>query len=338
VSWNNKQAPQWSAADDHYSFGPIYRSQMIEDGIKRALAGGRKMSIEQLVSAMDEPATTDIRCYALWPILRRVLGTPSDPQVAGAMAKIDAWYADGCHRRDLTNHDLARPGVYQHNDAITIMDAWYPRLLDAEFHAVLGDEAFTALRGMNDFGAITPGQPAAGGYPDFSDGWYGYVSKDLRDLLAAAGAPVTAHTNPAIVCRRVRRHVRVRGRRVTRRVLVCPHGGARTAAAPRGRHIRRHRLRRGTAAMAVLGAYSHIYCGAGSLTACRQALQSTLSAALSVSPAAIYGVPGCQSDPEASCYDEDTSTHASGISIPRFPWQNRPTFQQVVELTRTLPR
>ena len=31
-------------------------------------------------------------------------------------------------------------------------------------------------------------------------------------------------------------------------------------------------------------------------------------------------------------------TSASGISLPPFPFQNRPTFQQVVELTQTLPR
>ena len=30
VSWNNKQAPGWAAADDKYAYGPIYRSQLIE--------------------------------------------------------------------------------------------------------------------------------------------------------------------------------------------------------------------------------------------------------------------------------------------------------------------
>jgi hypothetical protein len=29
---------------------------------------------------------------------------------------------------------------------------------------------------------------------------------------------------------------------------------------------------------------------------------------------------------------------ASGISVPPFPFQNRPTFQQVIELTKTAPR
>ena len=127
VSWNNKQAPLWSAADDKYSFSSIYRSQMIEAGVKRALAGGGKMRIEQLISAMDEAATTDIRSFALWPILKKVLGAPSDPRLRDAIAKLDAWYADGGHRRDLNNRDITKGGVYQHNDAVTIMDAWYPQ-------------------------------------------------------------------------------------------------------------------------------------------------------------------------------------------------------------------
>ena len=29
VSWNNKQAPGWAAADDKYAYGPLFRSQMI---------------------------------------------------------------------------------------------------------------------------------------------------------------------------------------------------------------------------------------------------------------------------------------------------------------------
>ena len=344
LSWNNKQAPQWSAADDKYSFGPIYRSQMIEDAIKRDIGGGAKMAIAQLISAMDEAATTDIRCYALWPILRRVLGPQSDPPLVDGVAKLDAWYADGCHRRDLTNHDYTKPGVYQHEDAIQIMDAWYPKLVEAEFRPSLGDEAFNALRGMNDFGSVVPAEPPSGGYPDFSDGWYGYVSKDLRDLLSAqASVGGTAGTAPAVRCRTVRRRVRVHGRSVTRRVRVCTRGSAqKRQAGGRARHVRLHRLRRAqrlpVSASTVPGAYSRIYCGDGSLDACRTALESTLFAALDVTPTQLYAIPDCQSNPQASCFDENTSTDVSGLSIPRFPWQNRPTFQQVVELTRTLPR
>jgi hypothetical protein len=332
VSWNNKQAPLWSAADDHYAFSSIYRSQMIEAGIKRALAGGGKMRIEQLISAMDEAATTDIRAFALWPILKKVLGTPSDPRLADAISKLDAWAADGGHRRDLNNRDITKPGVYQHNDAITIMDAWYPLLVEGMFRAPLGDAVLSQLRQISDYGSIAAGTPASG-YPDFADGWYGYISKDLRDVLAHAAAPAAAKPR----CRFVRRRIRTGAHRgQLRRVRVCAkpkHAKAKPKPKPK-----RHAKARPVVA-APPGAYSRLYCGGGSLSACRQILQSTLLAALSVTPQQIYGNGGaCASNPQASCYDMNTSVIAGGISIPPFPFQNRPTFQQVVELTSTLPR
>jgi hypothetical protein len=275
VSWNNKQAPSWSSADDKYSFGSIYRMQLIRNFIQGDIAGGKKMDAAQLVSAMDEAATQDIRSVQLWPILKQVLGTPEDPHLQEAIAELDAWYGAGGHRRDLTNHDISSPGSYQHNDAITIMDAWWPKLLEAEFEPALG-EAFGPLQEMLPLGGPDPGsQPAA---PDFADGWYGYVSKDLRDLLAA--------------------------------------GGGTTPRAP----------------------YSRIYCGEGSFAACQQTLRSSLLSALSVTPQQIYGQGACAEDAQASCFDMNRLVSASGVSVPPFPFQNRPTFQQVVELTRLLPR
>jgi hypothetical protein len=213
----------------------------------------------------------------LWPILRKALGSPSDPQLQEAIAKLESWYAAGGHRRDLTNTSIDEPGSYEHNDAVTIMDAWWPKLLEAEFKPALGDEAFAALRGMLEFGAPEPGaEPAA---PDFADGWYGYASKDLRAVLAGGGEE-TAPSAP----------------------------------------------------------YSRLYCGGGSLSACRSALQASLLQALSVTPAEIYGHGACAEDAQASCFDMNRFVSASGISLAPFPFQNRPTFQQVVELTRTLPR
>ena len=152
------------------------------------------------------------------------------------------------------------------------MDAWWPRLLDAEFHPTLGDSAFNALQVMLPFGSVAEGQqPAA---PDFADGWYGYVSKDLRDLFSST----------------------------------------------------------------VPGAYSRIYCGGGSLPTCRTALRDALLAATSVTPGQLYGQGDCASNPQPSCFDQNRFTSASAISLPPFPFQNRPTFQQTVQLTQTLPR
>jgi hypothetical protein len=277
VSWNNKQAPRFASADDKYAFGPVYRMQLIRNFIEADLAGGKKMEPAQLVSAMDEAATQDIRSVQLWPTLKQALGSPSDPQLQGAIAKLDAWYADGGHRRDLNNASISSPGTYQHNEAVTLMDAWWPKLLEAEFQPALGSAALGELRGMLAFGSPEPGtQPSA---PDFADGWYGYVSKDLRALLAANGI----------------------------------------GSPPRG-------------------AYSQTYCGGGSLETCRQALQASLLQALSVTPQQIYGQGECAENAQASCFDMNRFVSASGVSVPPFPFQNRPTFQQVVELTTTVGR
>ena len=37
VSWNNKPAPGFSAADDQYGYGPTYRSQMLVDQLKHQI-------------------------------------------------------------------------------------------------------------------------------------------------------------------------------------------------------------------------------------------------------------------------------------------------------------
>ena len=277
VSWNNKQAPNFAAADDKYAFGSIYRMQLIRNFIEKDIAGGKKMGIEQLISAMDEAATQDIRVVELWPILKELLGTPSNPKLQEAIAELESWYTAGGHRRNLASKNYEDPGTYEHNEAITIMDAWWPKLLEAEFRPELGNEAFDALQGMLSFDGPYPGgEPEA---PDFADGWFGYVSKDLRDVLAAAkGAP--APTAP----------------------------------------------------------YSRLYCGNGSFETCQHALQNSLLEALSETPAQIYGHGACAENAQASCYDMNRFISVSGIELPAFAFQNRPTFQQIVELTKTLPR
>jgi hypothetical protein len=179
--------------------------------------------------------------------------------------------------------------------------------------------------------------PAAGpSAPDFADGWYGYVSKDLRDLL-----------NPLPVkrtCRTVRRRVRTGGRARTRRVRVCTKSKAKAKpstaeAAAKAKRRTKRKTRKKAKPPAVRGRYSRVYCGTGSLTACRAALLASLSDALGVSRPDLYGQSGaCKSDAQASCFDKNRFTIASAISVPPFAFQNRPTFQQVIELTRTVGR
>jgi len=269
VSWNNKQAPGWAAADDKFSYGPVFRSQMIERRVQDAIKGSKKATIEQLVQAMEEPASQDLRAWSLMPILSRALGRPADQALRDAIAQLSAWAQAGAHRRDL-NQD----GKDEDEQAITLFDTWYPLLVKAEFGSALGEPAYDALTTVLRPASVLPGDdPAA---PDYDDGWWGFVSKDLRDVF-----------RPKAV---------------------------------------RHRWSRG-------------YCGGGSRAKCRRALQDSLRQALAtVDPATMYGRGDCKNDPDAQCFDRNRSTIAGAISVPPVPFQNRPTFQQIVEVTQHLPR
>jgi hypothetical protein len=169
VSWNNKQAPRWASADDHWNYGPIYRSQLIENRIKADIASGHKVTIAQLVQSMDEPATEDIRAVILWPILKRAIGTPSDPTLRNALAELQTWVNAGGHRRASS---LATAKHDDYTPAIELMDAWWPKLVQAEFGPMLGPRAMSAVEAMSGFGGT-----------DFADGWWGYTSKDLRRVF-----------------------------------------------------------------------------------------------------------------------------------------------------------
>jgi hypothetical protein len=272
VSWNNKQAPGWSSADDQWGYGPVFRSQLIENRVKAGIAGGRKMTISQLVQAMDEPATQDLRAAAVLPIVLRAIGTPRPSSVASAVGTLRTWLAAGAHRRD-----LAKDGHDEYTPAIELMDAWWPKLLTSEFQPMLGPDGVAAVRTMLSFGLDRFGGDS------FGAGWWGYVSKDLRRLFGT-GRERSPYTR-----------------------VYC-------GDAP-GRKLSMKSLR----------------------ARCRAALQASLASALTVTPAQIYGAT-CPSDPEPACADKDTYTYASAIRLKPFPYQNRPTFQQVVTLTTHLPR
>ncbi|HVW45902.1 MAG TPA: penicillin acylase family protein [Solirubrobacterales bacterium] len=268
VSWNNKQAPEWAAADDNYSYGPVQRQQMIADHIRNDIKGGKKMTIAQLVQAMEEPATEDLRADKVLPILLKAIGTPKSAKLKSALAELKTWRSHGAHRRDMD-----RNGEDEETPAIELMDAWWPKLLEAEFKPVLGPKAYEDLEGMLETGSYTGGSPTE---PSFDDGWWGFVSKDLRDVMGP------------------------------------------TPKAP----------------------WSRGYCGGGSKAKCRQVLEKSLAAALKVKPAALYGGGdgACASNPQPSCFDANRPQETSGIELGSFPFQNRPTFQQVVTLTQKLGR
>jgi len=180
VSWNNKPAKDWAAADEQWGFGPFYRSNLIEEKLQNAVSGGQKATLAQVVQSMEESATQDVRGVKLLPTVFEAMGTISDPEVKAAVETMKAWMADGSHRRDLD-----KDGTYEHNAAIVLLDAWWPKLLTTQFEPGLGEPALDAIASMIGFGAPTATRPNA---PGFSDGWWGYSLLDLQRVVT--GAPV----------------------------------------------------------------------------------------------------------------------------------------------------
>lgn len=271
TSWNNKQAPGYAGADTNV-FSSVFRSDMLDQEIEARLAGGRKMTLPGLVDAMGEAAVTDLRGEKVLPLALEVLGEPADPQLADAVGKLRAWVADGAQRRD-RDHD----GVYEHSEAIRIMDAWWPRWMRVQFEPALGSDLLAQLITAHevDNAPNNHGDHLGSAY---QNGWYGYAYKDLATVL---GKPV---------------------------------------AAP----------------------YAMRYCGGGDLAACRRVLEGSLRTALDVPNDEVYaGDEACEDAGEPhdqDCYDRIVFRPLGGATQPMIPWQNRPTYQQVVEVQGHRPR
>jgi acyl-homoserine lactone acylase PvdQ len=177
TSWNNKQAPGFRASDSQWGYGPVYRSQMLDENLKPQVAGNKKTTLAGVINAMENAGTIDMRADRLLPLAFRLLGHPKNATAAHALDELRAWHADGSHRID-RNKD----GVYENADAIRIMDAWWPLWLRGEFEPVLGSNLFGKIESVIslDNPPNNEGQHLGSAY---QDGWWGYVSKDLRRLL-----------------------------------------------------------------------------------------------------------------------------------------------------------
>ncbi|MEU3980098.1 penicillin acylase family protein [Streptomyces sp. NPDC026672] len=83
----------------------------------------------------------------------------------------------------------------------------------------------------------------------------------------------------------------------------------------------------------VRGPLAHAYCGGGSLTACRDLLIGTLKQAAALTAAQVYpGDDQCAAG-DQWCADSIVQRTLGGIRHGGISWQNRPTYQQVVEYT-----
>ncbi|MFI5669639.1 penicillin acylase family protein [Streptomyces sp. NPDC051704] len=265
ISWNNKQAKEYGAAG--FGMGSVHRGDLLDRRVAPLVAAGG-VTRAKLTQAMADAAVTDLRAENLLPELLAVLRSQpvTDPAVAAAVDKLTAWQAAGTERKETAQGSKA----YAHADAVRIMDAWWPLLIEAEFKPGLGAPLYDALRAsLTVDEAPNAGHGPTGSHAGsaFQYGWWSYADKDLRTVL---GRPVA-------------------------------------------------------------GPLAQAYCGGGSLSACRDVMAATLRQAAAATPASVYPADGTCAAGNQWCADSIVQRPVGGLSHPQINWQNRPTYQQVVE-------
>ncbi|MFJ2559789.1 MULTISPECIES: penicillin acylase family protein [unclassified Streptomyces] len=265
ISWNNRQAKDYDAAG--FGYGAVHRGDLLDDRVAKLVAAGG-VTRASLTRAMANAALADLRGEQVLPELLKVIRSApvTDSALNTVVQQLETWRAAGALRKETAQGSH----TYGNAAAVRTMDAWWPRLVEAQFKPGLGDGLYTALTAslpIDESPASSHGPTGAHSGSSFQYGWWGYVDKDLRQVL---GDPVQSATPKT-------------------------------------------------------------YCGGGSLSACRDVLLSTLKTAAAVPANTVY--PGDDSCSAGDQWCTDTIIHRAlgGITHPKINWQNRPTYQQVVE-------
>jgi hypothetical protein len=295
ISWNNKPAPKFSAADEQYGYGPVFRSQLLVAALQAQLsAHGGRVTRSQVVQAMETAATQDLDGVAVLPALLTYLkNRPEPPGVRAMLNQLQSWSNAGAHRKK------ASPGAaqYQSAAAVAIMDELMPQLIRAVYDRLLAAGGVGPI-GSNG-GATDPGYrilpmqfvntPNSGGQhlgSAYDGGYEGYLQTTLRQL--AGQHPADAFP-PAITSRWCR-------------------GGP------------------GTCGAAIDAALSRTH---DALVRANGSANVASWTASSASKAAGQRMPQ---------FDAIAFQAIGIVGQPDIDWQNRPTFQQVVQFPRHRPR
>jgi acyl-homoserine lactone acylase PvdQ len=291
-SWNNKPAPQFSASDDQYGYGPVYRVQMLTQQINSQLSQhGGKLTRANLVQAMATAATQDLDGLTVLSELLSEVADRSEPSgVAQMLQQLTTWYGTGSHRIGASSSATE----YLQSAAVAIMDqlnvAVIRQIFDRLFQAggVIPSPGSTAGYTVLPMGFVN--EPNSGGAhlgSAYDGGWEGYVVKVLEQMQ---GQPVAQPFTTEVTSN---------------------------------------------------------LCGGG-LATC----PASIDAALAQAYQALVAANGGSTD--VASWTQDSETAATGTALPAYdaiafrsigivgqpdiPWQNRPTFQQVVSFPAHRPR
>lgn len=175
VSWNNKTAPGFAAADDVWGYGSVYRSLALEDGLKREIRGGTDLDAAGVTGVMAQAATEDVRARYTLPWLLKVIG--KDPKTRVARNVLGSWLDAGAQRVDRD-----RDGRYAHEQAVALFDEWWESGKKSVAYDVLADRL--GPKRTRKLPQFLDDHPRLGvGSSWNAVAWYGYVNKDLRTLL-----------------------------------------------------------------------------------------------------------------------------------------------------------
>jgi acyl-homoserine lactone acylase PvdQ len=191
VSWNNKPAPGFSAADDQYGYGETYRSQMLVAQLKHQIQlTHHKLTRADVVKAMETAASQDLDGLTVLPQLLAYESSQHEPagveQMLGVLAK---WNASGAHRK------RANPAApqYQSHAAVAIMDELEPELIEAVYNKLLaaggiGGQGSTGGAVTSGYSILpmqfvnTPNSGDAHLGSAYDGGWEGYMQKTFQQL------------------------------------------------------------------------------------------------------------------------------------------------------------
>ncbi|MDP9091854.1 MAG: penicillin acylase family protein [Actinomycetota bacterium] len=295
VSWNNKPAPGFLAADDQYAYGSVYRSQMLVNQLQIQFAadpGG--LSRSSVVQAMETAASQDLDGLTMVPLLLQYLQGRTEPAGVQAMlSQLSAWVAAGAHRKKASPGDTQ----YAQAAAVAISDELIPNLVRALYDPILaagGISGIGSTGGASTSGYArlpmqfvnTPNSGDAHVGSAYDGGYEGYVDSTLQQLLGQSPAD---GFRSAITSRE------------------CA-GGPSTCLS--------------TIDAALLSTYNALVSANGSPNVAAWTASSASKAANQTMP----------------LYDAIHFRALGVITQPPIDWQNRPTFQQVIEFPRHRPR
>jgi acyl-homoserine lactone acylase PvdQ len=192
VSWNNKPAPGFAAADDQYGYGQVFRSVMLVKQLKKQFRlHHNKVTRSDVVKAMETAASQDLDGVSVMPLLLKYLKGRHQPAgVRKMLTTLKKWVGAGSHR----HKTKAADSQYRSHAAVAISDELMPNLIRAFYDPILksggigtaGSPGGAATRAYNVLPMQFVNTPNSGGAhlgSAYDGGYESYLVSTLQQLL-----------------------------------------------------------------------------------------------------------------------------------------------------------